>query len=97
MSNGKVMIINLIVELITNILLYKMSYFLNHMPAIKKIKVELDLFTYATKSGLKNATGADVSDFDQTTDLATLKWDVDKLDIDKLEKVLSGLNSLKVK
>ena len=62
-----------------------------------KNKIELDLVHYATKSDLKNATGADTSQFAKTDDLTNLKSEVDKLDIDKLEKVSNGLNSLKSK
>ena len=61
------------------------------------VKVELDLFNYATKADLKNATGVDTSDFAKKTDLANLKSDVDKLDIDKLKNVPSSLNNLKSK
>ena len=50
-----------------------------------EIKVKLDLFNYATKSDLKNAAGFDASYFAKTADLAGLKSDVDKLDIDKLK------------
>ena len=50
------------------------------------VKVELDLPSYATKTNLKNATGVDTSSFAEKTDLANLKSDVDKLDIDKLIK-----------
>ena len=38
----------------------------------------------ATKADLKNATGVDTSTFAKKVDLANLKSDVDKLDIDKL-------------
>ena len=62
-----------------------------------KVKVELDLSNYATKADLKNATGVDTSKFAKNVDLASLKSEVDKLDIDKLEKVPTGLNSLKSK
>ena len=41
---------------------------------------------YASKNDLKNATDADPSDVAKKADLATLKWDVDKLDNDKLKK-----------
>ena len=61
------------------------------------VKVELDLSNYATKAGLRNVTGVDTSDFAKRNDLATLKSDEDKLDIDKLKNVPSGLNSLKSK
>ena len=62
-----------------------------------KVKVELDLSNYATKADLKNATGVDTSKFAKKVDLANLKSDVDKLDIDKLKNVPSGLSSLKSK
>ena len=41
-----------------------------------KVKVELDLSTYATKTYLKNETGADTSSSAKKTDLANLKSDV---------------------
>ena len=61
------------------------------------VKVELDLSNYATKTDLKNATGVDASNFARNTDLAHLKSDVDKLDIDKLKNVPSGVSNLKIK
>ena len=48
-----------------------------------KVKVELDLSNYATKADLKNATGVDTSKFAKKADLASLKSEVDKLDIYK--------------
>ena len=51
----------------------------------------------ATKTDLKNATGVHTSPFPKKTDLANLKSDVDKLDIDKLKNVPRGLNNLKSK
>ena len=48
------------------------------------MKVELDFSNYATKADLKNATEVDTSSFAEKTDLATLKSNGDKLDIDKL-------------
>ena len=61
------------------------------------VKVELDLSNYATKIDLKNAAGVDTSDFAKKTDLANLKSDGDKLDIDKLKNVPSNLSNLKSK
>ena len=61
------------------------------------MKVELDLSNYATKANFKNTTGVDTSDFAKKTDLANLKPDVDKLDIDKLKNVPNNLRSLKSK
>ena len=46
---------------------------------------------------IKNATGVNTSDFAKKTDWANLKSEEDKLDIDKLENVKSGLGSLKRK
>ena len=57
-----------------------------------KVKVELDLSNYLTKD-LKNATGADTS----KVDLANLKSDVGKCDIDKLKNLPTSLNNLKSK
>ena len=51
------------------------------------VKAELGLDNYATKTVLKNGTGADTSSFTKKPDLANLKSDVDKLDIDKLKNV----------
>ena len=57
----------------------------------------LDLSNYAAKADLKNATGNDTSDFAKKTDLANLKSDVDKLDIDKLKNAPTNLRNLKSK
>ena len=59
-----------------------------------RVIVELDLSNYATKTELKNATGADTSSFAKKTDLANLKSNVDELDIDKLKNVPINLNNL---
>ena len=47
---------------------------------------------YAT-SRLKNATGVDASKFAKKLYLACLKSEVDKVDIDKIEKVPDNLNT----
>ena len=49
----KATIINLIVGLIKKILLYKVSYFSEPTHSKNKIKNDLNLFSYATKSDLK--------------------------------------------
>ena len=59
------------------------------------VKVELDLTNYPTKVDLKNATGVDTSDFPKKTDLGSLKYDVDKLDIDKLKKCTKWFKQFK--
>ena len=62
-----------------------------------RVKVELDLSDYATKADLKNATGVDKSKFAKKVDLASLKSNVDKLDIDKLKHIPTNLSDLKSK
>ena len=59
------------------------------------VKVELCLPNYGTKADLKNAACADTSKFAKKVDLASLKSNVDKLDIDKLNYVPSGLKIMK--
>ena len=62
------------------------------------MKIEYNLSNYETKTdSKKNVTGVDTSKIAKKVDLASLKPEVDKLDIDKLEKVVTGLNSLKSK
>ena len=51
------------------------------------INVKVDLSNYATKTDLKNVTHVDTSSFALKTNLASLKTEVDKLDIDKLVPV----------
>ena len=49
---------------------------------------------YATKTDLKNVTHVDTSSFALKTNLANLKTEVDKLDIDKLAPVPIDLSKL---
>ena len=63
------------------------EYFPEPKSLVGRVKVELDLSNYATKADLKNATGVDTSKFDKKVDLANLKSNVDRLDIDKLKNV----------
>ena len=58
------------------------------------IKVKVDLSNYATKNDLKNVTHVDTSSFALKTNLANLKTEVDKLDIDKLVPVPVDLSKL---
>ena len=60
-----------------------------------RVKFELDLSNYATKSDLKTVTGVDTSKFAKIVDLANLKSNIDKLDIDKLKNVPTNLSNLK--
>ena len=51
------------------------------------ISVKVDLSNYATKADIKNISHVDTSSFALKTNLASLKTEVDKLDIDKLVPV----------
>ena len=50
-----------------------------------RVKIELDLSNYATKADLENAADVDTSKFAKKIDLASLKSNTDKLDIDRLK------------
>ena len=54
---------------------------------LRGVKVELDLSNYATKADLKTAAGVDTSRFARKVDLANLRSNVEKLDIDKIKKI----------
>ena len=54
----------------------------------ENIKVEIDLSNYVTKADIKNITHVDTSNFALKTNLANLKTEVDKSDIDKLVPIL---------
>ena len=60
----------------------------------QNVKVELDLTNYATKTDLKNITHVDVSSYTSKTNLAALKSEVDKIDVDKLKTTPTGLAKL---
>ena len=60
----------------------------------RNMNVKVDFPNYATKTDLKNMTHVDTSRFALKTNLANLKTEVDKLDIDKLVPVPADLNKL---
>ena len=62
-----------------------MNIFLNGDLSSTNVRVELDLFNYATKADLTGATGVDLSKFAKKVDLASLKSEIDKLHICKSE------------
>ena len=95
MLNGKDMIIHLIVELI-KVISYKMSqYFPKQFKSSERnLNVKVDLSNYATKSDMKNISPVDTSSFALNTNLASLKTEVDKLDIDRLVPVPVDLSKL---
>ena len=63
----------------------------------ERMKVELDLSNYATKADVKNARGVDTSKFAKRVDLASLKSNIEKLDIDKLKNGSTSLSNLESK
>ena len=71
-----------------------MSYYPPYKSSSNNVKVELDLTNYATKTDLKNITHVDVSSFASKTNLAALKTEVDKIDVDKLKTTPTGLAKL---
>ena len=93
MSNGKVMIIPLIAGLIKNTL-YKMSQYLPkpYETFGADVNVKVDLSNYATKGDLKNAAGIDTSQLASKSDLASLKAEVDEIDVEKLKAVPAYLS-----
>ena len=60
----------------------------------RNINVQVDLSNYAKKADIKNISHVDTSSFALKTDLANLKTEVDKLDIDKLVPVPTDLSKL---
>ena len=73
------------------------EYFPELHSSERKVKNELHACNYATKADLKNARGVDTSKFAKKVDLANLKSDVDKLDVDKLTNAPINLHNLKSK
>ena len=78
------------------ILLYKKSQYFpkRYEPFGGDINVKVDLSNYATKADIKNISHIDTSRFTLKSNLASLKTEVDKLDIDKWVPVLVDLSKL---
>ena len=70
------------------------TYYPPYKSSSSNVKVELDLTNYATKSDLRNITHVDVSSFASKTNLAALKTEVDKIDVDKLKTAPVDLDKL---
>ena len=89
------MIILLIVGLIKKAL-YKMGQYFPkpYKPFGGDLNVKVDLSNYATKADVKNITHIDTSSFALKTNLANLKSEVDKLDVDKLKPIPTDLCKL---
>ena len=58
------------------------------------INFKVDLSNYATKTNLKNISHIDVSSYTLKSNLASLKTEIDKLDINKLTPVPGDLAKL---
>ena len=65
-----------------------------YKPFGRGIKVKVDLSNYATKADIKNISNVDTSSFALKTNSATLKTEVNKLDIGKLVPVPADLSKL---
>ena len=61
------------------------TYYPPYKSSSQNIKVELDFANYATKTDLKNIAHVGVSSYLSKTNLAALKSEVDKIDVDKLK------------
>ena len=70
------------------------QYYPPYKSSSNNIKVELDLSNYATKKDINDITHVDVSSFASKTNLAALKTEVNKIDVDKLKTVLVDLAKL---
>ena len=89
------MIVHLIAGLIKKTL-YKMSQYFPkpYKPFGGDINVKVDLSNYATKTDIKNISHVDTSSFALKSNLASLKTEVDNLDINKLVPVPDDLSKL---
>ena len=63
-------------------------------PFDEDMNVRVDLSNYATKTDLKNISHVDTSSFALKSNLASLKTEVDKLDINKLVPVSIDLSKI---
>ena len=70
------------------------TYYPPYRSSSSNIKIELDLTNYATKNALKNITHVDVSTYASKNNLAALKSEVDKIDVDKLKTTPTDLAKL---
>ena len=93
MLNGNDMTIHLMVGLIKKTLYKWANTFLSHQIIKKILKLRLIFIIMQQKLILK-ITHVDTSNFALKTNLANLKTEVDKLDIDKLVPIPADLSKL---
>ena len=60
----------------------------------RNFKIDIGLSSYATKANFKRVTDVDTSNLAAKSDLASLKVEVDKIDVDKLKTVLVGFSKI---
>ena len=95
MSNGNTMIVLLIIRLISKTLYKMIQYFpRQYEPFGGANNVKVDLFSYAAKTDLRKATEVDTSELVAKSDLACLKAETDKIDVERLKTVCVDLNKL---
>ena len=70
------------------------EYFPKPFRSRENIKIKVDLSNYATKADIKDITHVDTSSFALKTYLASIKTEVDKLDVGKLVTVPVDLSKL---
>ena len=70
------------------------QYFPKQYKPFDRENVRVDSSNYATKADIKNISHVDTSRFMLKKNLASLKTEVDKLNIDKLMSVLTDLSKL---
>ena len=68
-----------------------------YQPFRGDINVNVDLSNYATKTDINNILHIDAPNFALKSNLASLKTEVDDLDIDKLKSLPNNLSDLKSK
>ena len=71
-----------------------MSYYPPYKSSSNNIKVELDLSNYVTEDDVKSITHVDVSSYATKINLAALKTEIDKIDVDNLKTVPDDLAKL---
>ena len=64
-------------------------------PFGRDINVKVDLSNHATKADLKNATGIDTSKLALKSNLASLKAEIDKINVGKLKTIPIDLSKLR--
>ena len=70
------------------------QYFPTLLSHEEDVKVIIDLSNYATKKEINDITDVDTSNFALKTNLANLRTEVDKLDVDNLATVPVDLSKL---